>query len=257
MALTALIITGCGSGKNWDTYEKRVTLSSEEVTGDNTLRTTYTWDETTGEQIKEVQTLNGATVYEINDFGFDLGKGKYVSIRTWPDGRRQRLEQTVGYFGQNNREIKFEVFDIDEDGTVGLTPVEKRESEYTESGLPTKITHTGEYGNITLLRDNYNYDNYYLYHKFTYSESRYGSSPVTMTQQFSPRDNYTNYEITGDRNGDGTPETVETLSDYDMTGTSNDDITLTYTLTNYDNEGNPVVTRVTKKYRILTITVEY
>jgi Rieske Fe-S protein len=255
-ALAAFVATGCNPSGN-SSYTQPVIVEQEEITGGVITTSEYEYD-AMGNQISEVRSVNGRTVYKIDGYenGYDGSHRTLTRTRTnyGEDGSvvsTHTLVSTFGYStGRELMETEYKV--TDDEGIV----IELKETRYNENGL-AEIKHTIDKDEVLHRTD---YDNGNMSGSapyYTYMESRNGGGPVKMCYKitlFSINDygaiSPFEYEIWAGWESDTNKGIlVEKQSEYE-----DKQMGYGYEVVKYDPDGNnPVTTKVTKTFEMLTI----
>jgi hypothetical protein len=255
-ALAAFVATGCNpTGSSSDTFP--VLVEQEEITGGVIETSEYDYDEM-GNQISETGYVNSRMVYKIDKYenGYDGSHRTLTRTRTnyGEDGSVVSTHTLVSTFGYSTGwellETKYEV--TDESGAV----IELKETGYNDMG-PDEIKHTIN-GSEVLHRTDYDYTYMEGSRYYTYMESENGGEPVkkcNKTTLFSNNNGFLTpleYEIwAGWKSDTEKGVLVEKQDKYEESQMETE-----FEIVKYDAEGNnPVTTKVTQTFRMITVTL--
>jgi hypothetical protein len=249
-ALATLTLAGCNSyGSNTSTSFPLVE-TIEEVT-DGEIRTTSFEYNDRGSTIREIQTVGGKTIYEINDYVYS----NIISrIRTThnEDGTttRQRLETTYSNDGMYQTEL-MRVFLLTGEEADPAMPTDVYElTYYIDTKYSYLYRHTNNLGQTVLERSGYDYG--YLSTAtphYTYLEKADGITR-RMRHEYTDATGKNHDLYSADVNDlEGKGDKVESVTEYKFdAGTMKE----TYTFTDHRGD-TPVVTKVTTTYVYKTV----
>jgi hypothetical protein len=251
-ALATLSLTGCNSSDNSYSTTFPLVGTIEAVTGSETRITSFEYDDR-GSTSREIQTVGGKTVYEINDF-------KYVDVvsrvRTTynEDGTttRHRLETSYTTEGAFRTEL-LRMFLLTGEEADPAMPTDVYElTYYIDTKYSHLYRHTNNMGQTVLERSGYDYS--YISTATPYYTYLEKADDITRRMRYEYTDGTgKNYELYSAAENDlvGKGEKVESVTGYQF---NNDTLKETYTFTDYRGDV-PVVTSITITYFNKTVTI--
>ncbi len=255
-ALGALVMTGCNMNGGSSSFTQPFLMETTETTGNNVVVTTYERD-AEGYVTRERQTRNGATVYEISDFEYEIiDNNFYTNTRTrvlydyQGDGasKTQTIVSTHDYY---DREFLYEVFDEGD-----TDPIESRKTDYESDRVKEYIVR--ENGLVTLHRTDYRYEESSRPVQM-FTESVNAGPPVRKAIKITLRDQnsilgyetWSNLPLDGSTWNGTDGNKIEEMVEFESTASGTE-----WKIKKYDDEGNLLSTTDVEN-EIEMITIHY